>query len=174
MYEFEGKKPRIGTGTYIAPSAQVIGDVVIGDGCYIGHGAVIRADYGAVRIGDGTAVEENVVIHAPPGDTCVIGSRCTLGHGAVVHGAFLGDWSVVGMNAVTSLFSRVGTWTVVAEGAVVKQRGELPDGVVAAGAPAKPVRPLREEEKEVWRRNKQLYVDLAGRYLADGMKAVAE
>ena len=156
----------------MAPSAQVVGDVIIGKGCYIGHGAVIRGDYGSMRIGDGTAVEENVVLHAPPGFTCAVGSHCTIGHGAVVHGEQLGDWAVVGMNAVTGLFSQVGEWSIIAEGAVVKQRGQIPPGMVATGVPAKPVREVRPEEKESWKVNKQIYVDLAGRYLAGGMKDV--
>ena len=63
---FRGAVPRLGAGAYVDPSAQVIGDVVIGDHCYIGHGAILRGDYGRIEIGDGTAVEEGAIIHAPP------------------------------------------------------------------------------------------------------------
>lgn len=172
MYEFEGKRPLCGEGTFVAPSAQVIGDVTIGKNCYIGHGAIVRGDYGTVVIGDGTAVEEGVVIHAPPGRTCTVGSHVTLGHGAIVHGEELGDWVVVGMNAVTSIGSKVGRWSIVAEGAVVKQNGVIGDEKVVVGAPAKPVRDTLERDKQWWAPMKKVYEDLAGRYLAGGMKEV--
>ena len=172
MYEFEGKRPQCGEGTFVAPSAQVIGDVTMGKNCYIGHGAIVRGDYGKVVIGDGTAVEEGVVIHAPPGQTCTIGSHVTLGHGAIIHGKYLGDWAVVGMNAVTSIGSDVGEWSIVAEGAVVKQNGVIEAGKVVVGAPAKPVRDTLERDKEWWAPMKKVYEDLAGRYLAGGMKEV--
>ncbi len=172
MYEFEGRKPQCGEGTFIAPSAQVIGDVSIGSNCYIGHGAIVRGDYGKVVIGDGTAVEEGVVIHAPPGQSCTIGSHVTLGHGAIVHGEELGDWVVVGMNAVTSIGSKVGEWSIVAEGAVVKQNGVIEAGKVAVGAPAKPVRDTLERDKQWWTPMKKVYEELADRYLRGGMKAL--
>lgn len=170
IYEFEGKRPQIGEGSYVAPSAQVIGDVTIGRGCYIGHGAIIRGDYGSIKIGDGTAVEEAVVIHVGPGYTSVIGSHCTMGHGAMIHSAFMEDWAVVGMNAVTSLFSHIGRWAIVAEGAVVKQGDTVPEETMVAGIPAKPIRPVLPRDKESWTHWKQVYVDLAGRYLAGGLK----
>ena len=172
VYEFEGKRPQCGEGTFVAPSAQVIGDVTMGKNCYIGHGAIVRGDYGTVVIGDGTAVEEGVVIHAPPGQTCTIGSQVTLGHGAIIHGKYLGDWAVVGMNAVTSIGSDVGEWSIVGEGAVVKQNGVIEAGKVVVGAPAKPVRDTLERDKEWWAPMKKVYEDLAGRYLAGGMKEV--
>ena len=78
LYSFDGKEPRIGSETYVSETALVIGDVEIGDNCYVGHGAVLRGDYGSIRIGNGTAVEEAVVIHAPPGSTCCIVSRYIL------------------------------------------------------------------------------------------------
>ena len=170
VYRFEDKCPVWGEGTWIAPSAQVIGDVRIGKNCYIGHGAIVRGDYGTVLIGDGTAVEEGVVIHAPPGRTAAIGNHVTLGHGAIVHGERLGDWVVVGMNAVTSIGSEVGEWSIVGEGAIVKQNGVIEAGKVAVGAPAKPVRDTLERDKEWWAPMKKVYEDLAGRYLAGGMQ----
>lgn len=172
LYEFEGRRPEIGEGSYVAPSAQVIGNVKIGRGCYIGHGAIVRGDYGDIEIGDGTAVEEAVVIHVLSGEKSVVGSHCTLGHGAVVHSSFMGDWAVIGMNAVVSIGARVGRWAIVAEGAVVKQGDSVPDETMAAGIPAKPIRPVLPRDKAVWEERKQIYVELAGRYLAGGMKPV--
>ena len=174
IFAFDGRKPKIGKGTYISPTAQVIGDVHIGDNCYVGPGAILRGDYGSIRIGEGTAVEEGVIIHAPPGEVCVLGSRVTLGHGAIIHSSFIGDYALIGMGAITSLGARVGSWTLVAEGAVVKRNQELPDGVVAAGAPAKIVRPINEQEKAYWTDAKQLYVDLAAKYLEKGLQPMEQ
>ena len=102
LYKFDGKAPAIGQGTYVSDIARAIGDVVIGENCYIGHGVILRADYGRIVIGDGTAVEEGVVVHAPPGDTNRIGKSVTIGHGAVAHGKFIGDQAVIGMGSILS------------------------------------------------------------------------
>ena len=105
LYKFDGKRPVFGKDTYISETAIVIGDVKIGDNCYIGHGAILRGDYGSIEIGSGTAVEEAVVIHAPPQKLCRIGDRVTIGHGAIIHAASIGDLSVIGMGAVLSIYS---------------------------------------------------------------------
>jgi carbonic anhydrase/acetyltransferase-like protein (isoleucine patch superfamily) len=77
LYAFDGKRPEIGRDVYISNEAVVIGNVKIGDGCYVGPGAILRGDYGRIEIGSGTAVEEGVVIHAPPGQVCQIGKKVT-------------------------------------------------------------------------------------------------
>jgi phenylacetic acid degradation protein len=100
---FEGKTPRLGHGCWVHPSADVIGDVTLGARCWIGPGARLRGDYGTIVVGDCCAVEDNAVVHARPGETCAIGSWVTLGHSCVVHNVtLLGDYAVVGMNAVVS------------------------------------------------------------------------
>ena len=171
LYTFEGKTPVAGKNSYVSETAQVIGDVIIGDACYVGHGAIIRGDYGRVVIGDGTAVEEGVIIHAPPDHSLIIGNHVTIGHGAIVHGYEIGDYTVVGMGAILSLFSRTGEWTIVAEGAVVKANQSIPPGKVAAGNPASVIRDVRDADKELWTYGKQVYVDLALRYLKSGLIA---
>jgi carbonic anhydrase/acetyltransferase-like protein (isoleucine patch superfamily) len=168
LYEFDGQRPVVEEGAYVSELADVIGDVRVGAGCYIGHRAVLRGDYGRIEIGPETAVEEGVIIHSPPDETCAIGSRATLGHGAIVHGTSLGDSCVIGMGAVVSLWAEVGEWAIVAEGAVVRMRGSVPDRVVAAGRPARVVRELKAKDQEMWSWGKQLYVDLAARYLRCG------
>ncbi len=113
LYKFDGKQPTAGKDTYVSDIATVIGDVVIGSSCYIGHGAILRADYGRIEIGDGTAIEEGVVVHAPPGDTNRIGRRVTIGHGAVVHGKHIGHQAVIGMGAILSIWSEIGEGAIV-------------------------------------------------------------
>ncbi len=172
LYKFDGKQPLIGQDTYVSHLATVIGDVLIGDHCYIGHGAILRGDYGRIEIGDGTAVEEGVIIHAPPGDTCRIGEKVTIGHGAVIHGKYFGNFSVIGMGATISIWSEIGEQTIVAEGSVVKLKQIIPPKVVAAGNPAEIIREINTKDQEFWNWGKQLYIDLAKKYLDKGMEIV--
>ena len=172
LYEFDGKRPRVGRDTYVSEHALVIGDVEIGDRCYIGHGAILRGDYGSIFVGPGTAVEEGVVIHAPPKRACKIGEKVTIGHGAIVHAAQIGSLSVIGMGTVLSIDSQVGENSIIAEGSVVRMRQAVPGGVVAGGNPAKAIRKIAAKDKEYWSMAKQLYIDLAKKYLAEGMKLI--
>jgi carbonic anhydrase/acetyltransferase-like protein (isoleucine patch superfamily) len=170
LYKFDGNQPTVGEDTYVSDLARVIGNVTIGNNCYIGHGAIVRGDYGRIEIGDGTAVEEGVIIHAPPGDTSRIGKKVTIGHGAVVHGKYIGDGAVIGMGAITSIWSEVKEQAIVAEGCVVKLKQVIPPGVVAAGNPAKIIREITKKDKEFWDWGKQVYIDLAKKYLDIGME----
>ena len=171
-YKVDGKQPKVGKNSYVSDIARVIGDVVIGDNCYIGHGAILRGDYGRIEIGDGTAVEEGVIVHAPPDNINRIGKKVTIGHGAVVHGKSIGDHAVIGMGAIVSIWAEIGEWAIVAEGCVVKLKQIIPPKVVAAGNPAKIVRELTEKDREFWNGGKQLYIDLAKKYLNHGMEPV--
>ena len=172
LYAFDGKGPKIGRDTYISDEAVAIGNVKIGDGCYVGPGAILRGDYGSIEIGSGTAVEEGVVIHAPPGQVCQIGKKVTLGHGAIIHAKCVGDLAVIGMGAVLSLGVKVGERVIVAEGAVVTMNQKISAGVVVAGNPAKVIRNVTPEEEKWWKRGKQLYIDLAKKYLKTGLQPI--
>ena len=170
LYRFDGKEPKVGAGTYISESALVIGDVKIGSNCYIGHGAILRGDYGSIEIGNGSAIEEGVIIHAPPDEICRIGESVTLGHGAIIHAKSIGDWAVIGMGAVLSLWSEIGEHSIVTEGAVVKMKQKIPGRVVAGGNPARIIREISREDERLWNWGKRLYIDLAKKYLDIGMQ----
>jgi carbonic anhydrase/acetyltransferase-like protein (isoleucine patch superfamily) len=174
LYAFDGRKPELGRDVYISDQAVVIGDVKIGDGCYVGPGVILRGDYGRIEIGSGTAVEENVTIHAPPQQVCKIGKKVTLGHGAIIHASTIGDLVVVGMGAVLSLGVKVGEKAIVAEGAVVKMNQKVPAGVVFAGNPATVTRKVTPEDLERWKRGKQLYINLAKKYLKIGLQPISK
>ncbi|MDQ1331710.1 MAG: phenylacetic acid degradation protein [Thermodesulfobacteriota bacterium] len=173
LYKFDGRQPTVGENTYVSVLAAVIGDVVIGADCYIGHGAILRGDYGRIEIGDGTAVEEGVIVHAPPDDTNRIGTKVTIGHGALVHGKYIGNQAVIGMGAILSIWSEIGEGSIIAEGAVVKMKQLIPPKVVAAGNPAKIVREITANDEEFWNMGKQLYIDLAKKYLDVGIHPVS-
>lgn len=164
IFEFEGRRPTISSTAYIDEDAKVIGDVSIGDQCYVGSGARIRGDYGKIMIGDRTSVQENCVLHARMDDKCDVGSNVQVGHGALLHNCTIKDYAVIGVGAVISDYSTVGVWSIVGEGAVVASGHMIPDGKVAVGIPAKPIRDVSESDKDVWGKYKEMYADLALRY----------
>ena len=172
FYRFDGRQPVVGTGTYVSETAIVIGDVRIGERCYIGHGAILRGDYGAIEMGDEATVEEGAIIHAPPDECCSIGNGVVIGHGAIVHAKRLGDRSGVGMGAVLSIRSEVGRYSVVAEGAVVKREQRIPESVVVAGNPARKIKDVSEKDRDFWAYSRRLYVELAEKYCRLGMEKV--
>jgi len=172
LHRFAGKEPTVGSGSYVSELAVVIGDVKISENCYIGHGAIIRGDYGTIEIGPRTAIEEGAVIHAPPGGTCRIGQSVTVGHGAIIHAEDIADYAVIGMGSILGLHAKVGYQAIVAEGSVVKSHQCIPEKVVAAGNPARVIRSVESRDEEFWAWGKQLYVDLAHQYLRDGMERI--
>ena len=172
IYEFDGMTPAVDPTAYISESATVLGNVKIGACCYIGPGAVIRGDSRdcPITIGYGTAVEEGVIIHAGgKGAYCDIGEKVTIGHGAVVHCNKLDKNSSVGMGAVLSLYSEIGEYSIVAEGAVVKQRQKIPPRVVVGGAPAAVLRELSDRDIDIWDKTKDWYIALVKKYTTPGM-----
>jgi phenylacetic acid degradation protein len=171
IYSFEGKTPQIGEGTYVSPSADIIGDVVIGKDCYIGPGAKIKGDYGTVHIGDRTSIQENCVLHARPSEVCTIGNEVTAGHGCILHNCTIKEGAVVGMGAIVSDYAVVGEWSAIGEGCVVKQEQVIPVRAIAVGVPAKIIGEVSEAWIEEWRKFKQVYVDLAHRYSKNLKKA---
>ena len=170
FYIFDGKRPIVGEGTYVSETAIVIGDVKIGKDCYIGHGAIIRGDYGRIEIGNETSVEEGAIIHAPPDDVCFIGNGVIIGHGAIIHAKKIGDAVLIGMGAILSLRSEIGDGSTVAEGSVVKRNQKIDKNIIVAGNPAKKIREMSEKEKEFWEYSKNLYTNLAHKYLKTGIK----
>ncbi len=169
---FEEKRPEIGAGSYVHPSADVLGDVTIGRGCWIGPGARIRGDYGTIVIGHHCSVEDNCVIHVRPGEQTTIGNWVTVGHGAVIHNVkAIRDYVIVGMGAVVSDWAVVGEWGVVGEGAVVRQGQEIPPERIAVGVPARVLdKTVSDAYKAQWTHFKETYVELARRY-SEGYRA---
>lgn len=173
VYEFENRVPAIGKRTYVSHSASVIGKVTIGEECYVAPGAVVKGDYGEIRIGDGCSIQDNVIIHARPDEITVIGNNVTLGHGCIVHNATIEDEAVVGMGAIVSDYAVVGEWSIIGEGAVVRQHFEVPAEKIAVGVPAKVIGEVKAHHKEELSRFKAIYRDLANRY-PTGLKKMGD
>ena len=164
IYLFEERRPTISETAYIAPTAIIVGDVTIGESCYVGHGAILRGDYGRIVIGNASAVEEGAIVHARPGDETVIGDRVTVGHGAMIHNARIGDGATIGMRAVVSDFSVVGEGALIGEQALVRRGQEVPPRSIAVGIPARVIGEVGPDQADMMVWAKELYVDLARRY----------
>lgn len=172
IYEFEGKRPKIGSNCYVYDEATIIGDVTLGEGCYVGAGAVIRGDYGTIEIGDRTAIEENATLHARPGELLKIGNDVTIGHAAMLHNCTLDDFCVIGMKSTVSDYAKIGEWAVVGEGAVVKNKSIIEPGQIAVGIPAKVITQVNDEYKKTWTHFKGMYVELARTRCKAGLKKI--
>ncbi len=173
VYEFENRIPIIGKTTYVSHTASVIGMVTLGEECYVAPGAIVKGDYGEIEIGDGVSVQDNVVIHARPGEKTVIGHNVTLGHGCIVHNATIKSEAVIGMGAIVSDYAIVGSWAIVGEGAVVRARFDVPDETIAVGVPAKVIGDVKDHHKEELIKFKQIYRNLAKRY-PTGLKKIQD
>ncbi|MFW9960968.1 MAG: gamma carbonic anhydrase family protein [Candidatus Thorarchaeota archaeon] len=173
VYEFENRIPIIGKNTYVSHTASIIGKVTIGEECYIAPGASVKGDYGEIRIGNGTSIQDNVIIHARPDEVATIGDNVTLGHGCIIHNATVHNEAVVGMGAIVSDYAVVGQWAIIGEGAVVRARFEVPDGKIAVGVPAKVIGDVQDHHKEELSRFKGIYRNLARRY-PSGLKKLRD
>lgn len=164
VYRYDKKIPRIGRNSYISDSARVIGDVTIADNCYIGHGAIVRGDYGKIIIGAGTAIEENAILHIRPNGILELEERVTVGHGAIIHGRRIKSHAVIGIGSIIGFDVVIGSWSIVAEGCVVPQNTHIPDEKITGGVPFKIIGDVQQKHKDFWTYGKQLYVDLAADY----------
>lgn len=160
-----GKRPKIGKGVFVAPTASVIGDVEIGDGSSVWFGAVLRGDEAKIRIGQETSVQDNVVIHVYKGHDTVIDDRVTIGHGAILEACHIGRGALIGMNAVVLNRAKVGAGAVIAAGAVVLEDQEIPADSLAAGAPAKVKKTLEGSARHWVEISADAYVRLTREYL---------
>ncbi len=167
-YILDGKGPRAdGEGEYwIAPNACVVGEVVLGNNASIWFGAVLRADNHPIVIGEASNVQDNSVLHTDAGVPLVIGRHVTIGHMAMIHGAEIGDGSLIGIGAVLLNGAKVGRGCIVGAGALVTEGREIPDGSLAVGSPARVVRRLSEEEQAMLQGSALHYVDNWKRYAA--------
>jgi carbonic anhydrase/acetyltransferase-like protein (isoleucine patch superfamily) len=145
IYEFEGFCPVVHESAFVHPTAAVIGNVIIGRDVYVGPGAAIRADWGAVEINDGCNVQENCVIHMFPGTTVILDESAHVGHGAVLHGARIGRNALIGMNAVIMDGAEVGEECVVGALTLVPSEMRIPPRKVVVGNPARILKDVTDE-----------------------------
>src|ERR671932_1790247 len=133
---FDGKEPRVAPDAFIAPTAVLIGDVVVEEGSSIWFGAVLRGDFNRIVVGAGTSVQDNSVIHTNEGLPTTIGQNVTVGHLSLLEGCEIEDGALIGMGSIVLNRARVGRRAMLAAGSVVREDQEIPSEVLAAGVPA--------------------------------------
>lgn len=142
IYALGEKSPTIHPDTWVAPDANVIGQVVMEAGTSVWFGTTIRADHEKIHIGKGSNVQENCVMHVDPGFPMTIGTNCTIGHKVMLHGCTVGDNSLIGMGATVLNGAKIGKNCLIGAGALVTEGKDIPDGSVVMGTPGRVVRQL--------------------------------
>ena len=164
LLPFENAEPVVADTAWIAPNATLVGRVTIRAGASVWFGAVMRGDTDDLELGEGSNLQDNVVVHADPGSPAIIGAGVSVGHGAVVHGCRIQDGCLIGMNATVLNGAVIGAESLVAAGAVVLEGTIVPPRSLVAGVPAKVRRTLTDDEVAGMKRNADTYVARAERY----------
>ncbi len=161
-----GRSPDTAGCVFIAASATVVGDVVLGPGTSVFYGSVLRGDINEIRVGEGSNIQDNAVVHLADDYGAHIGSWCTIGHGAIIHACRIGDECLIGMGATVLDGAVIGARSIVGANALVPQRFECPAGSLVYGSPAKVVRALSAEEQGGLRKWAEKYVEVARAHAA--------
>ena len=172
-WSINGVTPVIDPDAFVHPSAVLIGDVVVGAGCYIGPGASLRGDFGRIEVRAGANLQDCCVMHGFPGTDTVVEEEGHVGHCAILHGCIVQRGALVGMNAVINDNAVIGELAIVAAMAFVKAGMIVPPRMLVAGVPAKVVRTLSDEEVAWKIEGTESYQDLARRSLATMVEADA-
>ncbi len=162
---YRGHTPALAADVFIADTARVIGQVTLGAGASVWYGAVLRGDVHTITVGARVNIQDGSIVHVTSGrHATVIEDDVTVGHRAVIHGCHVGACALIGMGAVILDGAVIGAGSVIGAGAVVAPKTVIPEGVLALGAPAKVVRPLRPDERAGLLLSAAHYAELAGTY----------
>lgn len=166
VWSINGVTPVVDATAFVHPSAVLIGDVLVGPGCYIGPSASLRGDFGRLEVRTGANIQDCCVLHGFPATDTVVEENGHVGHGAILHGCTVGKNALVGMNAVINDNAVIGESAIVAAMAFVKAGMNVPPRMLVAGVPAKIVREITEEELQWKIEGTQSYQELTRRSLA--------
>lgn len=161
-----GRTPDTARSLFVAANATVIGDVVLGPQSSVFYGAVLRGDIREIRVGEGTNIQDNAVVHLADDYGAFIGAWCTIGHSAIIHACTIGDECLIGMGATVLDGAKIGARSIVGANSLVPQRFECPPGSMVYGSPAKVVRPLTEAEQRNLRPWAEKYIVVAQAHAA--------
>jgi len=164
LMSFGDHTPRVLTGSFVAPTATLIGQVHIGENVSIMFGAVVRADREAITVGDGSNLQDTAVLHSDPGFPTHIGAGVSVGHGAIVHGAHIGDHCLIGMGATVLNGAQIGEGCLIAAGTVILEGTVIPPRSLVAGVPGKIRRAITDEEYHAILANAATYRELGAHY----------
>lgn len=173
IYALDGMAPQVDGSAWVAAEATLIGKVVVEADASVWFGAVARGDNEEIRIGAGSNVQENSVLHTDPGFPLQIGRDCTIGHKAMLHGCQIGDGSLIGMGAIVLNGAKIGRGCLIGAGALITEGKEIPDGALVMGAPGKIIRILDAEARARLIRSAEAYQANARRFCA-GLTALTE
>ena len=146
-YEIDGAVPVVDPTAFVHESAVLIGDVIVGPGCYIGPHASLRGDFGRIIVGEGSNVQDNCVIHAFPGVDAVLKPAAHIGHCVTLHGCTIGSYALIGIGSIVLDGAVIGERSIVGAGALVTGGTIIPPGSLVLGSPAKVVRTLSLDEQ---------------------------
>jgi carbonic anhydrase/acetyltransferase-like protein (isoleucine patch superfamily) len=165
IYELGERKVHVEGDVYVAPSAQVIGSVTLKNKSSVWFNAVLRGDSDDLIIGEETNIQDGALLHTDPGLKLVLGRGVTVGHHATVHGCEVGDYSLIGINAVVLNGAKIGRYCTIGANALVTQNKVIPDYSLVVGSPGKVIRQLDPEDAKVLERSAKGYVARASEYL---------
>ena len=172
VYSIDGITPVVDATAFVHPSAVLIGDVIVGAGCYVGPGACLRGDFGHIEVRAGANIQDTCVLHGFPGVGTIVEEDGHIGHGVVLHGCIVRRNALVGMNAVINDNAEIGESAIVAAMAFVKAKMIVPPRTLVAGIPARIVRELSDTELAWKVEGTDSYKELARRSLST-MRATA-
>ncbi len=167
VYALGDKTPTIDTDAWVAPDANVIGNVVLEAGTSVWFGSTLRGDNEVIHVGAGSNVQENCVFHTDIGFPLVIGVNCTIGHKAMLHGCTVGDNSLIGMGATVLNGAKIGKNCLIGAGALITENKIIPDGSLVMGAPGKVVRQLDDTAIQALTASALHYAQNAARFSRD-------
>ncbi len=162
---FDGKEPQIASDAFVAPTAVLIGDVVVEEGASVWFGAVLRGDFDQIVVGAGSSVQDNCVVHTNEHLPTIIGRNVTVGHLCLLEGCTIEDEAIIGMGSIVLNRAHIGQRVMLAAGSVVSEDGEIPPEVVAAGAPAEVKKELDGNSAEWIESAAREYQELRLRYM---------
>lgn len=166
LYAIDGTHPQLAEGAWVAPSADLIGDVRLGNRASVWFGAVIRADNTAILIGEDSNFQDGAIGHSDPGAPLTVGARVTVGHQAILHGCTIGDNCLVGMGARILNGALLEPECLVGAGALITEGKRFASGSLIVGSPARAVRLLTDEERQALRVSAAHYAEKAAHYAA--------
>jgi carbonic anhydrase/acetyltransferase-like protein (isoleucine patch superfamily) len=164
IYDLDNLSPRVAESAWVADSAQVMGNVHIGNDSSVWFGVVIRGDTDCITVGHNTNIQDASVLHADVGKPLTIGDNVTVGHKVMLHGCTVGDGSLIGIGAVVLNGAKIGKGCLVGAGSLVTEGKEFPDGSMIMGSPAKVVRELTPEQQMGLKMSALHYVENARRF----------
>jgi len=162
---FNGITPQIPSSTYVAHSADIIGNVVLGNDVSVWHNSVIRGDFNSIVVEDSSNIQDNSVLHVDSNEPLHIGTNTTIGHGCIIHGCTIGNSCLIGMGSLIMNRAMIGSNCIIGAGTLITQDTKIPDNSIVLGRPGKISKQISQSDLEYINSNAKAYVALKNKYL---------